>query len=116
MIFSLCSVLASETCGDDLEIKFATAHVAGLLNHDATLDVYIRASSFLLQSYSLVDAIGPVDSQTGDDALTSASVFKEPLVSAIVAYICHDVVHDDDHEVEVPGELLEELCVSQHEL
>ena len=103
------SVLTDQTLSNDIKVNFALAHVGALLNDHRTLNFDV-ARAFLLQTNALVDAVGPLKAQAWNTALATISVLEEALVSSVLIDVSHDIVEDNDHQVEVVGKSLELLA------
>ena len=109
-------MLASDALSHDLEVYLVPPHVGRLFNDQGSLNIDIGGATALLESNSLVDAVGPHQAERGHDALPSGLVLEEALVGSVVVYVSHHVVQNDHHQVEVPGKSFQLAGVSDHEL
>ena len=104
-------MLTTQSLRHNFKVEFVSAHVRRLFNDYSALDVYVGGATALLESNSVVDAVGPVEAEGGNDALPTILVLKETFVSTVVVHICDDVVEDNDDHIEVPSKSLELLRV-----
>ena len=96
-------MLTTQSLRHDFEVKFVSAHVRRLFNDDGAFDVDVGGATALLESNPVVDAVGPVEAERGNDALSAILVLKETFVGTVVVHVCDDVVEDNDDHIEVPS-------------